>query len=245
MSASVDPFFIAVAAAFVAGFVSGGLIVWLVGRPPMGARRSDPGAAELVRIDIDPEAHQPSLYLAGRPVARLESIADERVREQVRGLMVVLQAEEALPQPPPATPTPVPVQPPVAATAAPSTAALDMPGDQGEPFFARLKGSLLGPRIEAPTKPVATAAKPVATAAKPAGGGKAEAGPPPGIFEEVNSILQRKLKAQPGSPDIEIYEDNGELRIRVGETVYQRVDEVSGEPARTLLREALAEWEAS
>ena len=64
------------------------------------------------------------------------------------------------------------------------------------------------------------------------------------MFEQVDEILQKKLRAYPTAPDMLIYEDGGELCIRVGGEVYHSFDDIKDEHARALIRESVSEWEA-
>ena len=68
--------------------------------------------------------------------------------------------------------------------------------------------------------------------------------PPADMFEQINAILQRKLAGQPQAPEIHLYGEAGELRIKVGSAVFHKVEEVSDERARGWIREAVSEWEA-
>ncbi len=231
-----DPFVISLGAAFLAGLLAGGLIALLVWRSRTAAapQRQSPGSAEWLRIDVDPATKQPALYLEGRPISQLDSIAEESVRAPVRSLMAVLQAGESAPKTPPVAPITVPG----AVANAPLAAPISVLDNRRAPFLERMKDSLIRPGTVTP-------AQPGPVSAKTAAGTRAEAAPAASMYEQINSILQSKLKAQPGAPDMEIYDDNGELRIRVGSVVYQHIDELNDEPARTLIRAAVAEWEAS
>ena len=64
------------------------------------------------------------------------------------------------------------------------------------------------------------------------------------MFQQIDAILQKKLRAYPNAPDMLIYEDAGELCIRVGNAIYHSYEDVADEQARALIRQSVAEWEA-
>jgi hypothetical protein len=106
-------------------------------------------------------------------------------------------------------------------------------------FLDRLKSSLTPIGGTAPP-----AAKPVVPAVRRGNRREPAIPTPPSMFEQIDEILQKKLRAYPSAPDMLIYEDGGELRIRVGGEVYHSFDDIKDEHARALIRESVSEWEA-
>ena len=106
-------------------------------------------------------------------------------------------------------------------------------------FLDRLKSSLTP--IGGSTPPTA---KPVMPVVRRGNRREPAAPTPPSMFEQIDEILQKKLRAYPSAPDMLIYEDGGELCIRVGREVYHSFDDIKDEHARALIRESVSEWEA-
>ncbi len=192
--------------------------------PSRNARREvkPVSSLELLRIELNPSTQQLQLYLAGRP-ARTQDIADEPLRVQVQSLMRLLQPESAgTPTPPPAI-----VEPP-ALPAAPDD-------EPRESFLTRLRDSLSPRTYSAPPLAVSpTSSRAAATVASTAN-----------MFEQINKILQRRAREQAYTTPLEIIGEGGELHIKYGEQIYLQVDAVPDERARTLIRAAVGEWEAS
>ena len=252
---------LSIGAALVAGVVLGLLAAALFRRGMVPAAPSVPSAGtEILRIDGDPLSQKLVLRLSGVPAASADSIADAEVREHVRALMQLLASEPEKPAAPVAgTPASPDVAPAAAAPASPlvssapaelraaatappppdpkdlSAPAPAAPDDLSAPFLTRLTTSL---------RPQAAPLKPPPAPAARAAKAQADAKPPAAMFEQINAILQRKLLTQPNPPEIELYADEGELRILVGSDVFRQVEDVTDERARGWIREAVAEWEA-
>jgi hypothetical protein len=131
-----------------------------------------------------------------------------------------------------------------AEVAAPPAATLDelplLPDEElSGSFLDRLKSSLTPIGGTAPPS-----AKPVMPVMRRGNRREPAAPTPPSMFEQIDEILQKKLRAYPSAPDMLIYEDGGELRIRVGSEVYHSFDDIKDERARALIRESVSEWEA-
>lgn len=80
--------------------------------------------------------------------------------------------------------------------------------------------------------------------------GKSAAKPAPrpvSMVEQINKILDRKLAGASGGPrGVRLAEGSGgSLRVYVGVDGYNAIDDVPDEEARRMIREAVAEWEAS
>src|SRR5207249_6805460 len=93
-------------------------------------------------------------------------------------------------------------------------------------FLDRLKSSLAP--IGGSTPP---AAKPVTPVVRHGKRLEPAAPTPPSMFEQIDEILQKKLRAHPSAPDMLIYEDGGELCIRVGSEIYHSFDDIKEEHA--------------
>jgi hypothetical protein len=235
---------ISAGAALVAGIVLGVLGMAIFRRSPVRAAPLVGGPRdEVLKIEADPLTRQLKLRISGLPVAGVDSIADVNVREHVRALMHSLALEPdapAAPVTPPVAPVAIPLAPTAASAAGePSssnpTPLPAAPDDLSAPFLTRLTDSL---RTQA--APAAVKLTPAPRPARNQPGVK----PPSDVYEQINAILQRKLAAQSHAPAIEIYDQDGELRILVGGEVVRQVDAVTDEAARTLIRESVAEWEA-
>jgi hypothetical protein len=256
MNQDILLFLVTVIAALMAGALFGAIVVSLFRRgaaAPLATSQTPASSAnELLRIDSDPRTNRLLLRVHGQPLLGVEAISDASLREQVRGLLVVLGAElPVVTDPwrrPPATagavaPAAAPVARPeiglprVDATVQPLVDPPPPDDDLNAPFLDRLLGSIVPRKSGSPARPARAAAR---KAGRPP-----PAEPPPSMFEQIDAILQRKLRAQTGAPNMRIYEEAGELRIRVGEEVLRQVDGVTDERARALLREAVSEWEAA
>lgn len=269
MNSDLGLLLVSVGAALLAGLVLGTLLGALlrrgVARP---APLPPPSGNAILSIEGDPVLRRLTLRVGGQPVAGADSIADVAVREHVRALLRLLDQDPAAPPAPAAfsaaAPAPAPValsaepSAPAAVAAPPAPAALsaepsapaplpaaeplaaplpEVEDDLSAPFLSRLRSSLQPQPVPAP-KP---AAVPLVRMPKLA----AAAQPPADMFEQINAILHRKLAAMPLAPDIQLYGEDGELRILVGGAVYRKVEEVSDDRARGWIREAVSEWEAS
>ena len=189
---------------------------------------------ELLRIEHDPATQQLRVYLSGQST-RVEDIADLQLRAHIQAILQRLQppalsappvptpVSEALPTPPTAPDAPLPETPPA------------MPPPPAEelraPFLTRLRDSLR-PGYKAPPLTVARGAKDESTSATAT------------MFAQIDHILQRRRLEQGYATPLEIIGEGGELHIKYGNQIYLQVDAVPDERARTLIHEAVKEWEA-
>jgi len=129
----------------------------------------------------------------------------------------------------PNTPTPPPPM------VAPPAAIADADVESHESFLTRLLDSISPRPYAAPPITIAPTNKRSA----------ADTPSSPDMFEAINKILQRRVRDAAYTTPLEIIGEGGELHIRYGDQVFLQVDAVPDERARTLIRTAVSEWEAT